>query len=373
MTRQSGAEFDRALIGFAHALRAVGVGINQHRIQTAYQCVAALDGFGKRENLYWAGKIAFCSRKEDLAIYDRAFDAWFSGMGSKHQVVSVPAPERLTAVPGERQERNEIEIDDLETRKVATASELEILRNADLALLSVDARAQVEDWISRLRPIGRTRRTRRFDQRRGALVDRRKTVRAAMRAGGEFAEIIFRDRRQVPRRILFLIDISGSMKAYSSAYLRFAYATKKVRNSTEVFTIGTRLTQITRSLTQASAERAINQALRDIPDWSGGTRLGMQLREFIRDYGARGSARGAIVIIASDGWERGDVQTLGEGVARLSRLAKKVIWVNPHLHRPGFAPLTAGMEIALPYVDRLVSGHSYKSFEDLCNEIAQPQ
>jgi uncharacterized protein with von Willebrand factor type A (vWA) domain len=154
--------------------------------------------------------------------------------------------------------------------------------------------------------------------------------------------------------------------------LRFAYATKRARASTEVFTIGTRLTQVTRSLTQVSAERAINQALREIPDWSGGTRLGTQLREFIRDHGARGSARGAIVVIASDGWERGDVQALGEGVAHLSRLAKRIIWVNPHLHRPGFSPLTAGMEIALPHVDRLVSGHSYRSFEDLCAEIAQP-
>jgi uncharacterized protein with von Willebrand factor type A (vWA) domain len=373
MSSYSGEEFDRALVGFAHTLRTAGVNINQHRIQTGYRCVSALAGLAKRENLYWAGRLAFCSRKEDLAIYDRTFDMWFSGMVGQHQLAHTPQPERLIAVPDERQVRNEIEVDDLEVKKVATASELETLRNADLALLSLEARAQVEEWISRLRPMGHVRRTRRFDAGHGSLIDRRKTVRAALRAGGEFAELIFRTRREVPRRVLFLIDISGSMKAYSSAYLRFAYATKQVRNSTEVFTIGTRLTRITRSLTQVSAERAINQALREIPDWSGGTRLGTQLREFIRDHGARGSARGAIVIIASDGWERGDVQILGDGVAHLSRLAKKVIWVNPHLHRPGFAPLTAGMEVALPYVGRLVTGHSYRSFEELCNEIAQIQ
>jgi uncharacterized protein with von Willebrand factor type A (vWA) domain len=370
MTKQSSESLDLALIGFAQKLRALGLSVDQHRIQTAYRCFAAFNEVGHGDNLYWAGRISFCSRKEDFAIYDLAFDRWFNGTTGIRQVLTDPQSERVAAVRGEPLTSNEDEISNSEEKKVATASEVEILRNADMALLSLNARAQVEDWIGRLRPIGRTRLTRRFDQGRGTNLDRRRTVKAALRAGGEVAEIIFRDRRRVPRRILFLIDVSGSMKSYSNAYLRFAYATKRARSSTEVFTIGTRLTRITRSLTQASAERGINQALLDIPDWSGGTRLGGQLREFIRDYGARGAARGAIVVIASDGWERGDVTALGLAVTQLSRLAHRIIWVNPHLHRPGFAPLTAGMKIVLPHVDQLLSGHSYKSFEDLCNEIS---
>lgn len=370
MNRQSAEPFDRAFLGFAETLKAVGISVDQHRIQTAYRAIAALGGFADRDHLYWAGRISFCSRKPDLASYDRAFDNWFSGLTAPHPEVRTAPHERSVAVPDERPNlvENDIPVDD--AIKTATASEIEVLRNADLALLAPAARAEVERWIARLRPEAHTKRTRRFDKGGGGLVDRRRSVRAALRAGGEVAEIIFRHRRVTPRRVLFLIDVSGSMKAYSSAYLRFAYATKRARRSTEVFTVGTRLTRVTRSLSGMNVQRAVAQALQEIPDWSGGTRLGAQFREFIREYGARGSARGAIVVIASDGWERGDVQALGNSVAHLSRLAKRVVWVNPHLYRPGFAPLTAGMEISLPFIDRLVSGHSYKSFEDLCEEIA---
>lgn len=370
MNNQSAESFDRALLGFVEKLRAAGIRVDQDRIHTSYRSIDALGGFTEPDHLFLAGRLSFCSRKEDLAIYDRVFAVWFGGRLVKDTDVGFSGQERQVAVPGDRNNLSEVEMFDDETKKTATSSEIEILRNADLALLAPSARVEVEDWIARLRPVSHTRRTRRFVGGGGSLIDRRKSVRAALRAGGEFAEIIFRDRRLVPRRVLFLIDISGSMKAYSSAYLRFAHATKRVRSSTEVFTVGTRLTRITRALSGVNVQKAVDQALKEIPDWSGGTRLGTQIREFNREYGARGVARGAIVVIASDGWERGDVSALGDGVAHLARLAKRIIWVNPHLHRPGFAPLTAGMEIALPHVDRLVSGHSYKSFEDLCGEIA---
>ena len=371
MSKRSAEDLDRTLLGFVHTLKALGVNVDQHRIQTAYRAVVALGGVSRREHLYWACKFAFCSRKEDVASYDRAFDAWFGGLLANRHEMNAGRQERPVVVPGDRRDSNEAEVESGDAKKVATASELEILRTADFALLTPGARAEVEDWIAQLRPMGRTRHTRRFENGGGEVIDRRKTVRAALRAGGEVSDIYLRDRRRTPRKILFLIDISGSMRAYANAYLRFAYATKKARKSTEVFTIGTRLTRVTRALSQPNAERAIKQALREIPDWSGGTRLGTQLRAFIREHGARGSARGAIVVIASDGWERGEVQALGDGIAHLSRLAKRIIWVNPHLHRPGFSPLTAGMEIALPYVDRLVSGHSFNSFKDLCQEIAE--
>ena len=369
MTDRDAESFDRALLGFAEVLKTLGLKINPHRTQTAYKAVAAMGGIARRDHLYWAGKFSFCSNHDDLVVYDRAFQAWFSGLSANHSEVKVFQQERPVMVPADGQNLTEAGEFNLMEKKSATAAELEILRTADLALLAPSARAQVEDWIARLRPVSKARRTRRFDDRSGSIVDRRKSVRLALKSGGELAEIIFRRHRFVPRRVLFLIDVSGSMKAYSSAYLRFAYATKKVRRSTEVFTIGTRLTRVTKSLSGANVQRAVNQALHEIPDWSGGTRLGTQVRAFIREYGSRSTARGAIVVIASDGWERGDVQLLGESVSHLSRLANRIIWVNPHLHRPGFAPLTAGMEIVLPHVDRLVSGHSYRSFEALCREI----
>lgn len=367
MNSQSAETFDRAFLGFVETLKAIGIHADQHRIQTAYRAIGALGGFTERDHLYWAGKLSFCSSKEDLAKYHMAFEAWFGGLYSRRESPTEVRSERTVIIPSNENNLDQSVDDD--AKSVATASEIEVLRNADIALLAPDARAQVEDWIAQLRPSSRKKRTRRFDGGGTTYIDRRKSVRAALRAGGEVAEIFLRDRRVIPRRVLFLIDISGSMKAYSGAYLRFAYAMKKARASTEVFTIGTRLTQVTRSLSDRNVQRAVNHALQEIPDWSGGTRLGVQLRRFLREFGARGSARGAIVIIASDGWERGDVQTLSAGMAHLSRLANRIIWVNPHLHRPGFAPLTAGMEVALPHVDRLVNGHSYNSFESLCKEI----
>ena len=364
-------EVDRALLGFAHTLSAQGVQVDQHRVQTFYRAILAFGGASEREHVYLAGKISFCSRKEDLLIYDQAFEAWFSGLLGIADQPNAARSERAIPVGVDL---GDLDLDQGPREKpVASASTVEFLRDADIALLSPMDRGLVDGWIAKLRPAGLTRRSRRFDMGGSDFFDRRKTVRAALSAGGEIAEIFLRDRRRMPRRILFLIDISGSMQAYASAYLQFAYATKRARKSTEVFTIGTRLTRVTRSLCESNVERAINLALREIPDWSGGTRLGSQLRSFIRDFGARSIARGAIVVIASDGWERGDVQMLGEGVAHLSRLAKRIIWVNPHLHRPGFAPLTAGMEIALPHLDRLVSGHSFNSFDDLCDEIADPR
>ncbi|HUW78168.1 MAG TPA: VWA domain-containing protein [Candidatus Nanopelagicaceae bacterium] len=369
MSNLDAPSFDPAIVGFTRILGSFGFNINQHRIHTAYRCFGAFGGVQQREHVYWAGRFALCSRREDIVVYDRIFEAWFDGRLPEFQRQNISEVNRTVATPDQNQSDPDTGSDDLESKKTATASEIEILRNADLALLSLDERSQVEEWITQLRPTIRTRQTRRFSRGKGNLIDRRTTIRAALAAGGEMAELAFRKRRHAPRKVLFLIDVSGSMKAYSSAYLRFAYATKQTRSTTEIFTIGTRLTRVTKSLSKGRVQNAINRALKEIPDWSGGTRLGSQLREFVKVHGARGEARGAILVIASDGWERGDVQLLGASMAHLSRLAKRIIWVNPHVYRPGFAPLTAGMEISLPNIDRLVDGHSYRSFENLCREL----
>jgi uncharacterized protein with von Willebrand factor type A (vWA) domain len=155
------------------------------------------------------------------------------------------------------------------------------------------------------------------------------------------------------------------MTPYAEWTLRFAHAMARARRSTEVFTMGTRLTRVSRELRQADPDRAVRAAAAAIPDWSGGTRLGAELATFIRLHGQRGAARGAVVVIASDGWEHGDPTLLGEQMAWLSRLARRVVWVNPHTARPGFAPTTAGMAAALPYVDDLVAGHTVAAFASL--------
>jgi len=197
-----------------------------------------------------------------------------------------------------------------------------------------------------------------------------RTVRRALRDGGEITQLMRRRATPRPRRVVLLIDVSGSMSPYADALLRFAHATVRARPATtEVFTIGTRLTRVTRELRLRDPDRALAASSSAIPDWSGGTRLGEVLKAFLDRWGQRGTARGAVVVICSDGWERGGPELLGEQMARLRRLAHAVVWVNPHKGREGYQPLTGGMQAALPWIDSFVAGHSLAAFEELSGVI----
>ncbi len=202
-------------------------------------------------------------------------------------------------------------------------------------------------------------------------MDAARTIRRMLAGGGEPAALARQRRRTKSRRLVLLVDVSGSMQPYADALLRFAHAAVRASPTrTEVFTLGTRLTRVTRELRRRDPDRALADAGRAIPDWSGGTRLGDMIKAFLDLWGQRGLARGAIVVLCSDGWERGDPALLGEQVARLDRLAHRVIWVNPHKGRDGFAPVTGGMVAALPHVDELVAGHSFASLERLARSLA---
>jgi uncharacterized protein with von Willebrand factor type A (vWA) domain len=202
-------------------------------------------------------------------------------------------------------------------------------------------------------------------------VDAPRTVRRMLRDGGEPSRLARRRRRPKPRKLVLLLDVSGSMSPYADALLCFGHAAVRRRPTlTEVFTIGTRLTRVTRALRHRDPDAALREAGGAIPDWNGGTRLAESLKAFLDRWGQRGTARGAIVVLCSDGWERGDPQPLAEQVHRLSRLAYRLIWVNPHAGRAGFEPLAGGMAASLPYVDEFVSGHSVAALEDLVRVIA---
>jgi uncharacterized protein with von Willebrand factor type A (vWA) domain len=199
-----------------------------------------------------------------------------------------------------------------------------------------------------------------------------RTVRRALRDGGEVTRLLHRRPRPRPRRVVLLVDVSGSMTPYADALLRFAHAAVRAHPAaTEVFTIGTRLTRVTRELRLRDPDRALAASGAAIPDWSGGTRLGEVLKAFLDRWGQRGTARGAVVVICSDGWERGGTALLAEQMVRLRRLAHAVVWVNPHKGRTGYEPLTGGMQAALPSVDVFVSGHSLAAFEELAGVIAR--
>jgi uncharacterized protein with von Willebrand factor type A (vWA) domain len=180
----------------------------------------------------------------------------------------------------------------------------------------------------------------------------------------------FRRARSQARRVVLLCDISGSMASYSRALLRFMHAGVISGERLEAFVLGTRLTRITKELNSRDPDRALKDAAGAVKDWSGGTRLGNTIKEFVDRWGQRGMARGAVVVILSDGWDRGDVGVLAEQMMRLSRLAHKVIWVNPLKAAPGYQPLARGMAAALPYVDVFLSGHNFESLEELARAIA---
>jgi len=203
-------------------------------------------------------------------------------------------------------------------------------------------------------------------------LDLRRTVQSSLRTDGETLARRSLRRVTTPRRVVLLVDISGSMEDYSRALVRFAHAAVRAGARVEVFTLGTRLTRLTRELTTTDPDVALTRAAAAVPDWSGGTRLGESLRLFNDQWGTRGMARGAVVVVLSDGWDRGEPAALATEMARLSRVAHRIVWVNPLRATPGYEPLARGMAAALPFVDDFVDGHSFDALEHLAEVLSRP-
>jgi uncharacterized protein with von Willebrand factor type A (vWA) domain len=249
---------------------------------------------------------------------------------------------------------------------------VELLRHRDLGDLTDPERKEVAALLDLLAPAAPVRRGRRWRPARRGDPDPRRTLTAALRRGGEATPPARRSRAARPRRLVLLLDVSGSMSRYADALLRFAHAAVRCRPyHTEVFSIGTRLTRLTGPLRLRDPAAALAAAGAAIPDWRGGTRLGGALGAFLSRYGHRGTARGAIVVIFSDGWERGSPDGLGAAAARLSRLAYRLLWVTPHRDRPGFVPTAGGLAAVVPYLDALVAGHSIAALTDLVRLLGE--
>jgi uncharacterized protein with von Willebrand factor type A (vWA) domain len=255
------------------------------------------------------------------------------------------------------------------------ASETEVLRHRDVAGLSAAERQRLAAMFGTLAPRPPRRRTSRHHPWRRGQVDAPRTLRASLRRMGEPADIAWRRRGTRPRRVVLLVDVSGSMSGYADALLRLAHrftqAAREQGGVVETFTVGTRLTQLTRAMRLRDAERALVAAGETVPDWSGGTRLGETLRVFLDRWGRRGMARGAVVVVFSDGWERGDPALLGEQMAQLRRIAHRVVWVNPHRGKAGYEPVQQGVLAALPHCDHFVAGHSLATFAELAEVISR--
>jgi uncharacterized protein with von Willebrand factor type A (vWA) domain len=341
------------LTAFARVLRGRGVAADATRVVAAVGALDQVDPLDPAQ-VYWSTRLTLCSEPDDLPRFDAAFAEWFAPPPAP-----VPVPvEAPTGAAGDPGGAGSID------RVAATA--VEILRTRDVAELTVAEREEVRRLIALLAPVIGTRRSVRRRPGGRAGVDPARTMRTMLRAGGEPVVLALWRRRQKPRRLVLLVDVSGSMAPYADWTLRFAHAAVRVRPlATEVFTVGTRLTRVTRALRLRDPEAALRAAAATVPDWSGGTRLGESLRAFLDRWGQRGAARTAVVVIFSDGWERGGAELLGEQAQRLRRLVYAVIWVNPHKGKDGFTPETAGMLAALPHVDALVAGHSAAALADL--------
>jgi uncharacterized protein with von Willebrand factor type A (vWA) domain len=357
------------LVGFATALREAGVPCDAHRVQAYLASVETLD-LGDPTQLYWAGRLTLCADPDDLPRYDRAFADWFHAQQPRRGTVPVHRPQRarIAALGADRGQGGRSE-DTPHDLKVA-ASDAEVLRHRDLSELTAAEREHLRALLALLRPGLPSRSSlRRRPARRGRL-DPPRTLRAMLAGGGEPVRLAHRRRAERPRKLVLLVDVSGSMSPYSDALLRFAHVVVRTApSSVEVFTLGTRLTRVSRQLRQRDPERAMLAAAGAVADFAGGTRLGETLRVFLDRWGQRGIARRAVVTIFSDGWERGDPGLLGEQLARLRRLAHAVLWVNPHAGRDGYAPVQSGIAAALPHLDRLLAGHSLATLERLLAEI----
>ncbi|ODA70348.1 VWA domain-containing protein [Streptomyces sp. AVP053U2] len=368
-TADGAREAVAVLLGFARVLRAAGVDASAERVHAFLRAVDALRP-GARTDVYWAGQLTLCSGRDDLERYERVFAAYFgTGEPGGPPVPATPRPQRrlvVRDVAGRRAAGTEEERPG--PPLAARASSTETLRHRDLADLADGEREQVRRLLAALAPCGEVRRTARRRPARRGDVDPHRTVRELLRRGGEPARLRRRVRAERPRRLVLIVDVSGSMAPYADALLRFAHAAVRGRTA-EVFTIGTRLTRVTRELSHRDPGPALNAAWAAVPDWRGGTRLGELLREFLDRWGQRGMARGAVVVLMSDGWERGDPELLAAQMRRLHRLAHRVIWANPLKARPGYAPLAAGMAAALPSVDVFVEGHSLAALENLATVV----
>jgi uncharacterized protein with von Willebrand factor type A (vWA) domain len=370
-SRDGGVEAVAAAV--TRALRGLGVAAPPDTT-VAYAAALAEVGIGRREGAYWAGRATLVHRPEDVPAYDRVFAAVFDGrpLGDDGGPEVV---EQVVALVDE-DDGGAPEADDTESVEPSVEgrrwSRIELLRDRDFAACSADELAEVHRLMEDLRVVGARRRSRRLRPTRRArgAIDLRATARRSLRSGGE----AMRTARRTPgtrlRRVVLLCDVSGSMEAYSRQLVRFAHAAVAGRTQVEAFALGTRCTRITRQLRTHDPDAALAGAARAVVDWSGGTRLGEGVRAFNDTWGMRGMARGAVVVILSDGWDRGDPAVLGQQVARLQRAAHKLVWVNPLKATPGFAPVAQGMAAALPYVDELVEGHSLRSLESLVEVIA---
>jgi uncharacterized protein len=371
----AGDAFVAMLVDFARTLREEGVPVGSGDVLTYTEAVATLDPTDLMD-LYWAGRTTLVSRRDHVAVYHRAFQGFFLDGEENAAARQFDKQQRLEAwaaleVP-ETEGRGE-EREQQEAKLGLAASGSRTVRRKDFGACTPEELAALRRILRTMRltpPRRRSRRTQRA--RRGRTLDVRRTVRESMRLHGEQAQLHRRERRLRHRPLVLILDVSGSMADYSRALVQFAHTSTRTSARVEVFCFGTRLTRITRELDRRRPDEALDLAAEAVLDWDGGTRIGESLDRFVRDHARKGLGRGGVVVICSDGLDRGDPDVLAAAMERLSRLCHRIIWLNPHKgSAKDFVPTTLGMMVAAPYVDEVLSGHDLASLEEFATTLTR--
>jgi hypothetical protein len=366
---EPGTQLVGTLVDFARALRSAGVAAGSGDVLAYASALAVLDPADLLD-LYWAGRTTLVSKRDDIPVYDEVFRRFFLGAaGPARELVTLQAradaeAEANLVAPASSPDA---EGDEEEAVLGWMASDVEALKRKSFDACTPEELAALRRIMKRMQLTPPRRRTRRTQPARaGRTPDLRRTVRESLRVHDEPAELFWRQRRIRLRPLILILDVSGSMADYSRHLLQFAYSASRAAGRVEVFCFGTRLTRITRALATRRPDDALQRAAASVVDWEGGTRIGAALDTFVRDWGRRGLCRGGVVVICSDGLDRGDPEVLAAAMERLGRLCHTLVWMNPHKgHDPGFRPSTLGMMAAAPHIDLLLSGHDLSSLEEL--------
>jgi uncharacterized protein with von Willebrand factor type A (vWA) domain len=377
-------QFLHNLLLFGRILRRLGLDINPGRMM---DLVSALDHIeiGRKSDFYYAARTLLVHEREDLALFDEAFELFWrkpaeswevnwqgltrrrrpSGPVVTHPPLKEAAPQPNDAASTSTEPMTVVEV----TR---TYSDRELLRHKNFAEMDVEESEAIKRLMANLLWRVSERRTRRLHPGKGHLMDLRRTLRRSLRSEGEIFRWSYREAKLKPRPLVVIADISGSMERYTRLLLHFIYGMKEsLSQPVEAFVFSTRLTRITRPLQIRDLDLALENVGQLVNDWAGGTRIGESLKTFNFEWGRRVLGRGAVVLVISDGWDRGDTELLRREMARLKRNCHRLIWLNPLLGAPDYEPLTRGIQAALPHIDDFLPVHNLASLEDLANQLAE--
>ena len=377
------------VVGFVRLLRRAGLPVGTGQVLEALQAVSVV-ALTSREEVYWALAAVLVRRREEMVLFDEAFELWFrdpdaynvalatflfaakiqpTASTGPRRVTDAFAPPRRPDAPPPRGERKEERVD---VDVTMSASAMASLRTRDFEKMTADEISRAKEAIAKMAMPRMELPTRRLaPDPRGARVDLRRTMRAALRTGGDDIPLFFRERTTRPPPIVALCDISGSMDRYSRMVLHFLHTLTNVRDRVTSFTFGTSLTNVTRWLAARDVDLALEKIGKGVTDWAGGTRIGASLHTFNRVWGRRVLGQGAIVLLVTDGLERESTEELAVEAARLRRSCRRLIWLNPLLRFEAFAPRAAGVRALLPHVDEHRPVHDLTSLRQLAEALSR--